>query len=45
MADLQEQLENDPQAFMEKMSQMSSGGGSCPFMGSSNKIILNSNIL
>ena len=31
---MQDLFENDPQAFMERMSEMSSGGGSCPFMAS-----------
>ena len=33
--DFQEQFETDPKAFMERMSNMSGGGGSCPFMASS----------
>ena len=33
--DFQEQFETDPKAFMDRMSNMSSGGGSCPFMASS----------
>lgn len=41
--DFQEQFQNDPQAFMERMSQMQSEGGSCPFMTSSNLLLIYSN--